>query len=141
MVRQYTYAYGAVCPEDGASSFLILPRMDKASLDVFLRHLAKTYAGHAILVIYDGAPSHRAHNLKVPTNIMLATLPPYCPQLNPVENIWDDMRERFFDNLVFHSMNAVIDRLSLACRKVMDDPLRTKSITAWDWIINSLFEN
>lgn len=63
----------------------------------------------------DGAASHRHSALKVPDNILIAYLPPYNPELNPVEHLWDDMREKFFCNRVFDSMDAVEDRLVEAC--------------------------
>ena len=58
-------------------------------------------------MIYDGAPCHSPGALNIPDTMTVRTLPPYSPQLNPVENIWDDMREKFFANIVFESMDAV----------------------------------
>ena len=65
-------------------------------------------------MIYDGAPCHSPGALNIPDTMTVRTLPPYSPQLNPVENIWDDMREKFFANIVFESMDAVENKIE-AC--------------------------
>ena len=61
------------------------------------------------------------------------TLPPYSPQLNPVENIWDDMREKFFANIVFESMDAVENKISEACLHYEENTETVQSITAFPW--------
>ena len=91
------------------------------------------------LMVYDGAPCHSPGALEVPDNMMLVTLPPYSPELNPSENIWDDMREKFFGNTVFESMNAVTDQLCIAMNHYADNPEIVRSITAFPWI-NSFHE-
>ena len=94
IIREYTYAYGAVSPRDGAADFLILPVMTAVAMKVFLDELARRHDGQYILMIYDGAPCHSPGALNIPDTMTVRTLPPYSPQLNPVENIWDDMREK-----------------------------------------------
>ena len=91
IIREYTYAYGAVSPRDGAADFLILPVMTAVAMKVFLDELARRHDGQYILMIYDGAPCHSPGALNIPDTMTVRTLPPYSPQLNPVENIWDDM--------------------------------------------------
>ena len=115
IIREYTYAYGAVSPRDGAADFLILPVMTAVAMKVFLDELARRHDGQYILMIYDGAPCHSPGALNIPDTMTVRTLPPYSPQLNPVENIWDDMREKFFANIVFESMDAVENKISEAC--------------------------
>jgi len=70
--------------------------------------------------------------------MMLVTLPPYSPELNPSENIWDDMREKFFRNCVFDSIEAVENRLCEAMNHYFDNPNIVQSITAFPWILNTL---
>ena len=134
IVREYTYAYGAVSPKDGVADFLILPAMTAAAMTVFLNEVGRRHEGEFILMIYDGAPCHSPGALVIPDNMMVRTLPPYSPELNPVENIWDDMREKFFENLVFKSMIAVEDKLSEACLHYETHPKTVRSITAFPWI-------
>lgn len=105
-------------------------------MSVFLKELSSRHADAFLLVVYDGAPCHSPGALDVPEPMMLVTLPPYSPQLNPKENGWDDMREKFFHNLVFDSLKAVEDQLVTACNYYEAHPEIIHSMTAWEWIIN-----
>jgi transposase len=132
LVREYTYAYGAVSPKDGKSDFLILPTMNHNCFENFLEELSSRYPNEYILMFCDGASAHSAK--VVPDNIQLCKLPPYSPELNPVENIWDDMREKWFKNKTFKSMDAVISQLTNACVFYENSPEICQSITAFTWI-------
>jgi transposase len=68
----------------------------------------------------------------------LEKLPPYSPELNPVEHIWDELREKSFHNRVFKSIEALEDNLCESLRLMENDNQRLHSIVAWPWIINSL---
>lgn len=138
IVREYTYAYGAFCPQDGASVHCVLPAMNGECMTFFLHHVRQKFPDDFILMVYDGAPCHSPGTLDVPENMMLETLPPYSPELNPSENIWDDMREKFFQNKVFDSMNDVIEQLCIAMNHYVDNPQKVQSITAFPWILNTL---
>ena len=112
IILEYTYAYGAGSAVDGASDFLILPSMSADCMNLFLSELSYKYRDKFILLISDGAPSHSEGGLKIPPNRMLASLPAYSPQLNPVENIWQEIREKSFRNLTFDSMDQLEMHLS-----------------------------
>lgn len=90
-------------------------------------------------MVLDGASWHKARQLNVPSNMRLIFLPPYSPELNPVEHIWDDLREKHFHNQTFDSMRAVERRLCIGLRDFESSPDRVQSIVGWDWIINSVF--
>ena len=77
-----------------------------------------------------------ANDLVVPENIRLMLLPPYSPQLNPVEHLCDEVREKRFTNLVFDSLDAVEDCLVEALATLERDTHRVQSITGFDWIVN-----
>ena len=138
IIREYTYAYGAVSPRDGAADFLILPVMTAVAMKVFPDELARRHDGQYILMIYDGAPCHSPGALNIPDTMTVRTLPSYSPQLNPVENIWDDMREKFFSNIVFESMDAVENKISEACLHYEENTETVRSITAFPWIADNL---
>ena len=72
----------------------------------------------------------------VPQNIQLLRLPPYSPQLNPMEHVWDEIREKWFPNLVFNSLEAVGDRLIQAVLTLERNAESVASITGFDWIIS-----
>ncbi len=135
IVREYVYAYGAFSPSDGAADFLILPYMNSQNMNIFLAELSLRYPNEYILLVCDKAPCHRAGALNVPKNINLAYLPPYCPQLNPSENMWDEIREKFFTNLVFDSIESVMDKLTEAMIHYSEKHKTVKSITGFNWII------
>lgn len=86
-------------------------------------------------MIYDGAPCHSRSALTIPDNIMIETLPPYSPELNPVEPIWEEIREKFFDNVVFKTMAAVENKLVEALLHLENNPQVVRSIAGFKWII------
>ena len=138
IVREYTYIYGTFSPKDGRADFLILPFMNNMCMNLFLKEISQRYPDEYILMFWDGASSHSEGKLRIPDNVMLETIPPYCPDLNPSENIWDDMRESFFNNITFDSMAAVEELLEAAAKFYETNLERVKSITGWDWIISAL---
>lgn len=89
-------------------------------------------------MVLDGAGCHKARSLVVPENMRLLPLPPYAPELNPVEHLWDELREKDFGNLVFESLDALEDHLEVALREIERDHQRIRSIVAWPWIVDSL---
>ena len=89
-------------------------------------------------MVLDGAGWHKANSMIIPANIKLAFLPPYSPELNPVENLWDDLREKSFHNRAFESIDALEKHLAVSLRDMELDHKRVHSIVAWPWIINSL---
>ncbi len=137
IIREYTYAYGAICPFDGDSCYLILPAMDAACMNIFIKELSNRFKDSFLLIIVDGAPCHSEGVLDLPENVMVNTLPAYSPQLNPSENNWDDMREKFFQNLLFDSLTALENQLENACLFYENNPDIVKSIAGWNWIISS----
>ena len=138
MVREYTYAYAAVSPKDGVADSLILPLMNTEAMNVFLKEVARRHPQNYILMILDGASSHKSKDLKVPENIRLEKLPPYSPQLNPVENLWEEVREKHFKNKAFESMDAVEELLIEALLYLEENPQTITSITQFPWIISRL---
>jgi len=86
--------------------FLILPAADTECFQIFLNTLAKKYSRSHILLFVDGAGNHSSGDLVIPGNITLEPLPAYSPELNPQENIWDEIREKVFKNYALKSMDA-----------------------------------
>ena len=132
-IREYRYAYGAVEPLTGESFFLILPYCNTDCMNVFLDILSKAYPDDYILMPADGAAWYRSKGLKIPTNIKLLGLPPATPEMNPIEQIWKEIRKRGFRNELFHTFDKVVDRL---CDTICSlSPGTVKSITGRDWIL------
>ena len=87
---------------------------------------------HAVL-LSDRAGWHLSSRLVVPPNITLVALPPKCPELNPVENVWQFMRDNWLSNRVFTSYEAILDHSCAAWNKLIDQPWRIMSIGLRDW--------
>lgn len=94
LVRQYTYAYAAICPETGESHSLILSGSNTEIFNLYLDDLSEVFSKYRIILCSDNAGWHTSKALEVPENIVFLYLPPYSPQLNPVEHLWDYIREK-----------------------------------------------
>ncbi len=104
-------------------------------MSLFLEEIAHRYPDEYILMVMDGAPCHISQDLTVPENMLLANIPPHSPQLNPCENMFDELREKFFPNLVFDSLDAVEQRLVFALNSLEANPHIVQSISGWEWIL------
>lgn len=111
--------------------------MRTEGLNVFLAELSHRYPDDPILLFMDGAGSHKARNIIVPANITFHPLPPYRPECNPTENLWDEMREKDFANHTFRSMEAVETTLVQSLRRLETNPELVRSITSFPWIFSS----
>ena len=136
--QEYTYAYGAVSIADGQWDSLILPKANTLCMQIFLDEIAARYPEDRIVMVLDGAEWHRGFNLAVPKNMSLLSLPAYSPELNPVENIWEELREKRFNNTVFADLDALEEQLLYGLKHLEDHPELTKSIAGWQWIINAI---
>ncbi len=96
------YIFGAICPARGTGAGLVLPRCDTEAMQLHLEEISSevTAGAHAALIL-DQAGWHTSKQLNVPDNITLLPLPPRSPELNPVENIWQFMRENWLSNRIF----------------------------------------
>ena len=137
LIRQYIYLYGAVCPQDGTCVYLIMPTSNTECFQNFLNVLSRRFARQDILLVLDGAPNHRSRDLVVPDNITLLFLPPYAPELNPKENLWDEIREKIFKNYALKSIDAVRTKLDAAIGYIERKPNLVKSITSFPYIAKS----
>jgi putative transposase len=131
-IREYRYAYGAVEPLTGESFFLVLPFCNTDCMNLFLHTMSETYPNDTILLVCDGATWHRSKTLTLPPNIRLLHLPPASPEMNPIEQIWKEIRKRGFKNEVFQTLDKVMDRLCDTICSLTTDVVM--SITKRDWI-------
>ena len=114
---------------------LVMPYCNTACMNLFLRELSKQFPQDTILMCCDGAAWHKSGTLEVPENIVLFHIPPYTPEMNPIEQIWKEIRKRGFRNEVFATLEKVVDRL---CDTICSlTPNTIFSITGRDWIIKA----
>jgi hypothetical protein len=133
IVRQFVYGLAAVSPLDGRLCSLVLPWVDTETMSVFLAHTAACFRNEHCLMLLDGAGWHVAVGLRVPPTIQLLRLPPYSPELNPVEHLWGHLRENYIGNRVLPSLDAVISRVCLGLHNLHGDPELVQSMTCFDW--------
>ena len=138
LIREYIYLYGAVAPKDGTCVYLIMPTSNTACFQAFLDVLARKFARQDILLVLDGAPNHRSGDLAVPDNITLLYLPPYSPELNPKENLWDEIREKILKKYALKSIDAVRAKLKQAILHIERNTKLVQSINSFPYIVNSL---
>ena len=138
LTHEYTYAYGAVDVVSGELDSLILPHVNTVCTQIFLDEVGSRHPNNRIIMVLDGAGWHASHDLTPPPNMRLLSLPPYSPELNPVENLWDELREKFFHNKAFDSMDALEDQLQAGLLDLENDWPRVQSIVSWNWIVNAL---
>lgn len=134
VVREYLYAYLAVCPFDGRCASLVLPWSDTPCMNLFLAHTAQIFPHEFCIMILDGAGWHGAADLELPPHLRLLTLPPYSPELNPVEHLWEHLRENHFGNDVLPTLESVADRLCLGIQDLIAHPEIVQRMTCFDWI-------
>ena len=119
----------------GEHFFLVLPYCDTIHMNYFLKELSKAFPEDQILLVCDGASWHKSKGLIVPENIKLLSIPPYTPEMNPIEQIWKQLRSMGFKNEVFKTLNHVVDRLcETICLLSLD---LVKSITCRQWIVDA----
>ncbi len=134
LVREYIYAYVAVCPGIGRMTALILPYANTEMMNMFLVHVSQEFVDFFIIMLVDRAGWHSSATLKLPENIRLIQQPAYSPELNPAEHIWDELREKNFPNQAFKSLDEVEDTLCLGLNELSSDPCRVQSLTNFPYL-------
>jgi transposase len=102
------YLYSSVNPGDGDSFTLLLPSVNTDCMNLYLKELSKKIKEDFILIM-DGAGWHKSKNLIIPKNIQIIILPPYCPELNPVERLWRYIKDNTIKNKVFETLTELED--------------------------------
>jgi hypothetical protein len=87
-----------------------------------------------MVMVVDGASSHRCKELKIPDNMALLRLPPYSPELNPAEQIWNKLRRDYFANRVFDSLGAATTQAEQGLAEMAVDKPAISQLTNWPWI-------
>jgi putative transposase len=129
------YIFGAICPAEGKGAGLVLPRCDTEAMTLHLAEIAQAVSpgAHAVLLL-DQAGWHVSPKLTVPDNITLLPLPSRSPELNPVENVWQFLRDNWLSNRVFASYEDILDHCCDAWNKLIDQPWRIMSLGLRDWV-------
>lgn len=129
------YLFGAVRPSTGDGFALVTPRVSTEAMSVFLAEFAATLPAdqHAVMVL-DRAGWHGARALKVPGTITLVPLPPYSPELNPVERVWLYLRERHLSHRLLANYDAVVEACCRAWNALTAETGRIQSLTSYPYL-------
>jgi len=132
------HLFGAICPARGIGAAIIMPAVNAEAMNHHLKDISAQVAtnAHALLVC-DGAGWHQpGQRLNVPDNITLLPLPPYAPELNPMENVWDYLRGNKLSARVWESLDDIMDACEEAWKFLVNDPQRITAIGTrnWAWV-------
>lgn len=127
--------FGAICPDRAVGAAMIMPYANTEAMNLHLKEISTQVApgAHALLVC-DGAGWHQGgQKLLVPDNITLLSLPPYTPELNPMENVWNYLRQNKLCAQVWHTYNDIVEACTMAWHFLINDPHRIRSIGFRHW--------
>ena len=129
------YLFGAVCPARGTGAAVIMPAVNSEAMTEHLTEIAtQVEPGAQAVLLCDGAGWHQqSERLIIPDNITPLPIPPYSPELNPMENIWDYLRGNKLSHTVWDSYDAIVQACAEAWRFLIADPSRIKSIATRSW--------
>jgi putative transposase len=134
IARTFVYVYAAVCMALGKMTSLILPYANTDMMNLFLAEVSNDFKNYFVIMLVDGAGWHRSSDLKIPENIRLVQQPSHSPELNPVEHLWEELRENYLPNKVFKSLDAVERALCKGLLELHDDPTRLSSMTNFPYL-------
>ena len=129
-----TYIFGAICPKEGKAVGLVLPWCNTTTMNLHLAAISADVAqGRHAALLLDQAGWHLSDKLAVPANITIVPLPAKSPELNPVENIWQFIRENWLSNRIFTSYRDILDHCCYAWNRLIEQPWHITSIGSRDW--------
>lgn len=131
---EWLWLYAAVHPRSGTVFWLILPRLDRRCVEIFLREFAVAHSGpdKQIVLVWDGAPGHRAAEVELPAGISVARLPPYTPELNPAERLWSKVKEAAV-NKKHTTLSELEDKIAERCVKFGAEKECIRAMTKYYW--------
>jgi transposase len=125
----------AVCPATGRAEGLVAPKLDAGVVQTFLEQLSAAIpAGTHVLLVWDGAGYHVAKRLRVPGNLTVLRLPPYSPELNPVERLWLYLRQHYWSNRVYPDIEALEEAAVSGWRAVCLHPEKVRTVCRCEYL-------
>jgi hypothetical protein len=134
VVRTFIYVYAAVCMALGKMTSLILPYANTDMMNLFLEEVSNDFKEYFVIMLVDGAGWHTSQDLKIPENIRLIRQPAYSPELNPVEHLWEELREKYLPNKAFKSLDGVEKALCEGLRELDCHPGKMRSMTNFPYL-------
>ena len=123
-----------MCPAFGKMTALILPFANTDMMTLFLEQVSMDFQEYFVIIMMDKAGWHVSKNLSIPENIRIIRQPAHSPELNPVEHVWDELREKYFNNKALKTMDAVEHTLLKGFQYLMHNPGKLKSLTNYSFM-------
>ena len=138
VVRKSLYAFAAIAPLEGEGVGMLSAKCNTAAMSRFILEMLACWPDQRLVCFLDGAGWHKSKQLPLPERLRLELLPPYSPECNPTEHVWDETREKGFANQFFADLAAVEVRLETELLLLLHDPLRLRKLTCFPWIADGL---
>lgn len=110
---------------------LVLPSANTAMMNLFLKHVSQSFEDYFIVMQVDQAGWHHSKELLVPANIRLIEQPAYSPEVNPVEHLWEELREKYLHNRLFSSLDSLVEVLCQGLNELTEDKERLRSMMSF----------
>lgn len=134
-VFEWFYVYGAVEPTTGERFFLELPYLNAEMFQLFIDAFAQAFPDSLNLLLLDNSGAHTAQRLTLPTNVRLVFLPPYCPELNPIERVWRALKDTLAW-LQFASLEVQQDYVATLLKSY--EPPTLQSLTGYAYLVAAI---
>ena len=134
-VFEWFYVYGAVEPTTGERFFLELPYLNAEMFQLFVDAFAQAFPDSLNLLLLDNSGAHTAQRLTLPANVRLVFLPPYCPELNPIERVWRDLKDTLAW-LQFASLEVQQDYVGMLLKSY--EPPTLQSLTGYAYLVEAI---
>lgn len=134
LVREYQYVFGTVAPQSGQLDYMLAPSMKTEFMSKFLKQVSRAHNDEFVIMVVDGASSHKSKSLVIPANCQLILLPPYSPELNPAERLWNQLRRDCLANRYFENLDDAMKEVMSGLTKMKRNRKALKSLTNWPWI-------
>ena len=135
-VFEWFYVYGAVEPTTGERFFLELPYLNTRMFQLFVDAFAQAFPESLNILLLDNSGAHTSQRLTLPGNVQLVFLPPYCPELSPIERVWRDVKDELAWQQ-FTDLEAQQDSLSTLLRAY--EAATLQSLTGYPYLVEAIY--
>jgi len=133
LIREFRYEHAAVSPWDGCLDFMAAETMNTDTMSRVLGHVRDAHAHEFLVMVVDGASSHKSQDLEIPQHMAVIRLPPYSPERNPAEHIWNLLRRDSFANRVLDTLDAATQHAERGLTELAANPSAIRQLTSWPW--------
>ena len=119
------YLYSAANPKTGEEFTLLLPNVNIDCMNIFFKEFAKTIKQRKVLIVMDGAGWHKSDKLRYPKNIRIIIQPPYSPELNPIEKLWQYIKDHTIKNRIYKTLPELESKVCKFVRTLNPDIIRS----------------